>query len=193
MVNARSLENDKANLIKSFSPVEMEGYITSLVTILYESYLENDKAKALASKRLIEEATSLYESKGYDNSLAVELRIRLAKANEVLVETLEAKEEQKIELYKTIVANAYEHDIMKLIHNINILKSLLASYRKTPSEDLASAMKDVLYLVESDLVGINFLLEEKEFSENGDYAEEVDILKNQYSIFKNLKKIINNL
>ena len=192
MVNLRSLENDKANIIKNLKPYEMKAYINYNVNRLYEAYLEGNEEIALASKRNIEEATNLYESKGYENSLAIELGLRLDKANAVLVETLEAKQEQEVELSKVIVANAYDNDIMKLIHNNNILKTLVDSYEKRPSEELASAMKDVLFIVESDLVGIKFLLEEKEITENKLYAEEVEILKDYYSTFLDLQKKINS-
>ena len=192
MVNLRSLENDKANIIKNLKPYEMKAYINYNVNRLYEAYLEGNEEIALASKRNIEEATNLYESKGYENSLAIELGLRLDKANAVLVETLEAKQEQEVEFSKVIVANAYDNDIMKLIHNNNILKTLVDSYEKRPSEELASAMKDVLFIVESDLVGIKFLLEEKEITENKLYAEEVEILKDYYSTFLDLQKKINS-
>ena len=124
MVNLKSLENEKKDIIKNFKPEEMDSYITALVTILYESFLEKDFNKCSSVKKLIEEATEIYEAEGYENSLAVELKIRLTKANEVLAETLEAKDKQKVELYKIFVANAYDNNIMNLIHNNNILKSL---------------------------------------------------------------------
>ena len=193
MVNLKSLENEKKDIIKNFKPEEMDSYITALVTILYESFLEKDFNKCSSVKKLIEEATEIYEAEGYENSLAVELKIRLAKANDVLAETLEAKDKQEVELYKLIVANAYDNKIIKVIHNNSILKSLLASYEKRPSEELASAMKDVLFIVESDLLGIKFLLEEKVITENKPYAEEVEILKGYYSTFEDLQKKINSL
>lgn len=134
----------------------------------------------------------IYEAEGYSNSLAVELKIRLAKANEVLANVLDSKEKQEIELTKIIVDNSYYNDIVKVIHDKSILESLLASYEKAPSEELASAIKDVLYLVESNLVGIKFLLEEKEFSENNVYADEVEIIKDYYSSVVDLAERINN-
>lgn len=193
MVSLKSLENEKKDIIKNLKPYEMKAYINYNVNRLYEAYLEGNEEVALASKKNIEEATKLYEAKGYDNSLAIELNLRLAKANEVLVKTLEEKHEQEVELSKVIVATAYDNDIMKLIHDINILESLLTSYEKRPSEELASAMKDVLFIVESDLLGIKFLLEEKEITENKLYAEEVEILKDYYSTFESLQKKINSL
>ena len=70
-----------------------------------------------------------------------ELKIRLTKANEVLANVLDSKEKQEIELTKIIVDNSYYNDITKVIHDKSILESLLTSYEKAPSEELASAIK----------------------------------------------------
>lgn len=193
MANINSIERDKKNIIKNFKPSEMDSYITALTTVLYESFLKKDFNKCSSIKKLIEEATEIYEAEGYSNSLAVELKIRLAKANEVLAETLDSKEKQELELTKIIVDNSYYNDIVKVIHDKSILESLLASYEKAPSEELASAIKDVLHLVESNLVGIKFLLEEKEFTGNTVYTEEVEILKEYYSSVEDLATKINSL
>lgn len=193
MANINSIERDKKNIIKNFKPSEMDSYITALTTVLYESFLKKDFNKCSSIKKLIEEATEIYEAEGYSNSIAVELKIRLAKANEVLAETLDSKEKQEIELTKIIVDNSYYNDIVKVIHDKSILESLLASYEKAPSEELDSAIKDVLHLVESNLVGIKFLLEEKEFTENTVYTEEVEILKEYYSSVEDLATKINGL
>lgn len=193
MANINSIERDKKNIIKNFKPSEMDSYITALTTVLYESFLKKDFNKCSSIKKLIEEATEIYEAEGYSNSIAVELKIRLAKANEVLAETLDSKEKQEIELTKIIVDNSYYNDIVKVIHDKSILESLLASYEKAPSEELASAIKDVLHLVKSNLVGIKFLLEEKEFTENTVYTEEVEILKEYYSSVEDLATKINGL
>lgn len=193
MANINSIERDKKNIIKNFKPSEMDSYISALTTVLYESFLKKDFNKCFSIKKLIEEATEIYEAEGYSNSLAIELKIRLAKANEVLAETLDSKEKQEIELTKIIVDNSYYNDIVKVIHDKSILESLLASYEKAPSGELASAIKDVLHLVESNLVGIKFLLEEKEFTENTVYTEEVEILKEYYSSVEDLATKINSL
>lgn len=102
------------------------------------------------------------------------------------------KKKQELELTKVIVDNSYYNDITKVIHDKSILESLLTSYEKRPSEELASAIKDVLHLIESNLVSIKFLLEEKEFSENNIYAEEVEIIKDYYSSVVDLAERINN-
>ena len=193
MANINSIENEKRNIIKNFKPSEMKSYITSLITILYESVLEEDYNKCISTNKLIEEATEIYEAEGYSNSLAVELKIRVTKANEVLVEVLDEKQEQEIKLSKVIVENAYSEDISRIFHDNSILKTLLASYEKNPSEELALVMKEILLKVESNLIGIKFILGKKEFTENNVYAEETEILKEQYSIFLNLQKKINSL
>lgn len=192
MVSLRSIEQDKANIIKNLKPYEMKAYIQYNINRLYEAYLDGNEGIALASKRNIEEATKLYEAEGYTNSLAIELGLRLNKSNELLAETLVTKHEQEVELSKVIVANAYDNDITKVIHDVNILESLVASYEKRPSEELAVAIKDVVKLSESNLIGIKFLLEEKEFTENNVYAEDVKILADYYSQFLNLQQKINS-
>lgn len=171
----------------------MDSYITALTIVLYESFLKKDFNKCSSIKKLIEEATEIYEAEGYSNSLAFELKIRLTKANEVLANVLDSKEKQELELTKVIVDNSYYNDITKVIHDKSILESLLTSYEKRPSEELASAIKDVLHLIESNLVSIKFLLEEKEFSENNIYAEEVEIIKDYYSSVESLVSKINEL
>lgn len=118
----------------------MDSYITALTIVLYESFLK-DFNKCSSIKKLIEEATEIYEAEGYSNSLAFELKIRLTKANEVLANVLDSKEKQEIELTKIIVDNSYYNDITKVIHDKSILESLLTSYEKAPSEELASAIK----------------------------------------------------
>ena len=192
MVNINSIENDKKNIIKKFKPNEMKAYLNSLITILYEAYLEHDEEKALPSKKLIEEATSIYEAEGYSNSLAVELGLRLNEANNVLAKTLTEKHEQEIELSKVIVENAYSEDISRICHDNSILKTLIASYEEKPSEELASVMKEIIFKVESNLIGIKFILENKEFTENNVYAEETEILKEEYSTFESLATKINS-
>ena len=189
MVTLRSLENDKANIIKNLKPYEMKAYIEYNVNRLYEAFLEGNEEIALASKRNIEEATKLYEAKGYTNSLAIELGIRLAKANTILAETLEAKHEKEVELSKVIVENYYSTLILDVLHANTILESLIASYEKEPSEELAVAIKDVAEIEDNRLLRHNYLLEENNSSI---FSEEVEILKDYYSAFQELLKKINS-
>jgi len=191
MVNINSIEKEKKNIILNFKPEEFEAYLKSLVAIYYESFLVQDKEKHLTVTNLIEEAVDVYETK-YSNTSYNRLVYEVNKANELLAETLEAKDKQEIELTKVIVENIYTNNIEKVIHDKLILESLVASYVKAPSEELASVVKDVLHLVESDLVGIKFLLENKVFTENVVYAEEVKILKDYYSSVVDLAERINS-
>lgn len=73
----------------------MDSYITALTIALYESFLKKDFNKCSSIKKLIEEATEIYEAEGYSNSLAFELKIRLTKANEVLANVLDQKKNRK--------------------------------------------------------------------------------------------------
>ena len=193
MVTINVIEKNKNNIVKDLKPYEMEAYIKYLINVLYESFIEHDKERCLKVKSLIEETTKIFEKEGYSNSIAKELEFRLAKANSFLIQTLEDKHEIEVELTKVIVENNYYNDISKVIHDNHILKSLLDSYEKTPTKELASAIKDVIHLVESNLIDINFLLEEKEFTENNIYTEEVEILKEYYSSVVDLIKKINML
>ena len=75
MATIRSIEKEKQNIIKNFKPSEMDSYITALTTVLYESFLKKDFNKCSSIKKLIEEATEIYEAEGYSNSIAVELKL----------------------------------------------------------------------------------------------------------------------
>ena len=95
-MNINQIQKERKDIIYNLNPYEIEAYIKILINRLYESFLEQDLEKALASKKLIEEATELFNSKGYINCFTKELEFRLAKANEVLIETLESKEKLKL-------------------------------------------------------------------------------------------------
>lgn len=53
-MNLDKINNTKKEIIRSFSPAEMEAYIKSLISNLYEAFINLDTDKALASKELIE-------------------------------------------------------------------------------------------------------------------------------------------
>lgn len=193
MVSVGSIERDKKQIIKNFKPSEMESYLKSLVAILYESYLEHDLDKCSSAKRLIEEATEIYEAEGYVNSLSKELSFRLAKANEVLVNTLEEKDKLEIELSKVIVENTYSNYIETIINANAVLNSLLESYRKAPSEELALAIKDVAFIEDNNLTGIKFFIEDRSTFNNTVFGEELEILVNYYSDYKTIINEIRKL
>jgi len=190
MVNLKTIEKEKKNIIKNFKPEEMESYLKSLITVLYESFLEHDLDKCSSAKKLIEEATEIYTAEGYSNSLAMELQFRLAIANSFLVETLDSKEKKEVELSKVIFENYYSELILDVLHANSILKTLLDSYENAPSGTLASAIKDVAELENNRLSNRNFLTEHEISSY---FAEEIDFFKEEYSNFQDLVNKINTL
>ena len=191
MANIKSLEADKRNILKNLDPVEMEAYIKKLISDLYEAFLLNDIETLKTSKELIEEATNVFKSEGYINSLSKELEFRLAKANEVLVETLESKKEAEITLSKLIVEKNYFNYISRLSYYINNLETLIESYSKEPSEVMLATIKEVAVIVENHLTGIRFFISDKDLAENVVYAEELDLLKKYYSTYEDLATKIN--
>ena len=191
MANIKSLEADKRNILKNLDPVEMEAYIKKLISDLYEAFLLNDIETLKTSKELIEEATNVFKSEGYINSLSKELEFRLAKANEVLVETLESKKEAEITLSKLIVEKNYFNYISSLSYSINILETLIEGYSKEPSEVMLATIKEVAVIVENHLTGIRFFISDKDLAENVVYAEELDLLKKYYSTYEDLATKIN--
>ena len=190
MVNINFIEKSKNKLLADLKPFEMEAYLKYLINNLYEAFIEHDTEKALANKDAIEEATTIYEAEGYVNSIGKELEFRLAKANDLLVETLEAKQEKEIELYKVIDENYYSALILDVNNANTILKSLITSYEKAPSEELLSAINDVAEIENNRLLKQDYLLENKIGSI---FPDEVEILINEYGYFQELQKKINKL
>ena len=74
----------------------------------------------------------------------------------------------------------------------SILRRIIESYEEEPSGTLASTIKDVAFRVESELIGIKFLLGNKHDIYNSIYAEEYEILAEEYSTFQDLQKKINS-
>ena len=192
MANIKAIENEKRNIIRSFKPEEMTAYLETLVSLYYETFLEQDLEKHLAVNKLIEEAVELYEKEGYDNTSKNEVIFKLNKANELLGITLEEKDNLKVELSKVIVENGLDNKIKSIMFSNSILKLLLESYEKEPSGTLASAIKDVAYRMESHNLGTKLLLENKHEIYNSIYAEEYELLKEEYSTLEDLVKKINS-
>lgn len=192
MATIDSVEHKKKEIIRKFKPEEMTVYLESLTVLYYESYLEHDLEKHLAVSKLIKEAVELYEAEGYDNTSKNELIFKLNKANELLGITLEEKDKLKLELSKVIVENGLENYINRIMFSNSILRRLIESYEKEPSGTLASTVKDVAERVETELLGIKYLLTDRPEVYTSDYAEEYEILAEEYSIFKNLQKKINS-
>ena len=192
MVNISSIERQKKEIIRTFKPEEMSAYLETLVSLYYETFLEQDLEKHLAVNKLIEEAVELYEKEGYDNTSKNEVIFKLNKANELLGITLEEKDNLKVELSKVIVENGLDNKIKSIMFSNSILKLLLESYEKEPSGTLASTIKDVAYRMESHNFGTKLLLENKHEIYNSIYAEEYELLKEEYSTLEDLVKKINS-
>ena len=74
----------------------------------------------------------------------------------------------------------------------SILRRLIESYEKEPSGTLASTIKDIVERVETELLGIKYLLDNRQEVYNSIYAEEYEILAEEYSIFQDSQKKINS-
>ena len=192
MATIRSIKKEKQNIIKNFKPEEMTAYLENLVAIYYETFLEQDLEKHLAVNKLIEEAVELYEKAGYNNTSKNELIFKLNKANELLGKSLEEKEKLKVDLSKVIVENGIENNINRIMFSNSILRRLIESYEEEPSGTLASTIKDIVERVETELLGIKYLLDNRQEVYNSIYAEEYEILAEEYSIFQDSQKKINS-
>ena len=193
MATIRSIEKEKQNIIKNFKPEEMTAYLENLVAIYYETFLEQDLEKHLAVNKLIEEAVELYEKAGYNNTSKNELIFKLNKANELLGKSLEEKEKLKVDLSKVIVENGIENNINRIMFSNSILRRLIESYEEEPSGTLASTIKEAAYRIESHNFGTKLLLEDRSEIYNSIYAEEYEILKEEYSTLEDLVKKSNSL
>ena len=193
MATIRSIEKEKQNIIKNFKPEEMSAYLETLVSLYYETYLEQDLEKHLEINKLIEEAVELYESIGYNNTSKNELIFKLNKANELLGVTITEKDSLKVEISKVIVETGLDNKINRIMFSNSILKLLLESYEKEPSGTLASTIKEAAYRIESHNFGTKLLLEDRSEIYNSIYAEEYDILKEEYSTLEDLVKKSNSL
>ena len=194
MANVNAIERQKKEIIKNFKPVEFEAYLKSLVSLYYETYLEQNKEKHLATEKLIEEAVKVYETK-YSNVKYNSLVYQVNKANELLTETL-IKKSEILTTAEYLIANSYSDKIDKVLHETSILKTVFEAYEKTPSEELASLLKDVLFMAESNLIGVKYTLElnEENFTkEDYPFKEDLQILEEFYSEFLELVKKINSL
>ena len=191
-MNINQIQKERKDILYNLNPYEMEAYIKILINRLYESFLEQDLEKALASKKLIEEATELFNSKGYINCFTKELEFRLAKANEVLIETLESKGKAEANLSEVIAENIFSNNIELVNYSNSILNILVDAYYKEPSENLLGIIKAVAKRIELELTIIKYLLEDKDFISNEDHIEEVEILKESYSTFEDITRKINS-
>ena len=127
-----SMNIKKANekIIRNFKPEEMESYMKILIAKLYGYFLNQDKENALKCKSNIEEATNIYLSEGYDNTLSKELEFRLAEANKRLVEVLAEKSNLEYSIAELIYIQLYE----KISFLNRVMETLITLQEKEPSE-----------------------------------------------------------
>lgn len=192
-MNLNKINESKKQIIKNLNPSEMESYIKSLIANLYEAFIEHDSDKAIASKELIEEATSIYYNNGYSNSMAKELEFRLAKANECLIQTLEDKAKVEGFLSEEIIKNLLNNQMELLTYSNSILNILIASYEKEPSEHLLDTVKAVHGVIKLELIFLESLLQDnflEDLSEK--YPEKVAIIEDGYSDYEKLAMKINS-
>lgn len=190
-MNLDKINNTKKEIIRSFSPAEMEAYIKSLISNLYEAFINLDTDKALASKELIEEASSIYVNDGYSNTFTKELEFRLAKANECLINTLEEKNKTENLLHEEILTNLFTNQLEKLSYSNGILNILVSAYESEPTENLLAAVKEVHRLIEMELTITKCLLENNYLVGLVDHKEKIDLIRDSYNRYEKLATKIN--
>lgn len=193
MANIDSLESEKVKIIQGLKPSEMEAYQKNLINNLYEAFLEGNDSKGIASINAIEEATKLYEEKGFSNAYTIELGLRLDKANECLIKTLEEKSEVANFLTNEIIKNLLNNQMELILFSNCILNILIASYEKEPSENLLGTVKAVHEVINLELIFLKSLLERSFLYDLEDYSEKVAIIEEAYSTYEKLASKIESL
>ena len=193
MANIDSLESEKVKIIQGLKPSEMEAYQKNLINTLYEAFLEGNDSKGIASINAIEEATKLYEEKGFSNAYTIELGLRLDKANECLIKTLEEKSEVANFLTNEIIKNLLNNQMELILFSNCILNILIASYEKEPSENLLGTVKAVHEVINLELIFLKSLLERSFLYDLEDYSEKVAIIEEAYSTYEKLASKIESL
>ena len=193
MANIDSLESEKVKIIQGLKPSEMEAYQKNLINNLYEAFLEGNNSKGIASINAIEEATKLYEEKGFSNAYTIELGLRLDKANECLIKTLEEKSEVANFLTNEIIKNLLNNQMELILFSNCILNILIASYEKEPSENLLGTVKAVHEVINLELIFLKSLLERSFLYDLEDYSEKVAIIEEAYSTYEKLASKIESL
>ena len=187
------INETKKDILKNFNPVEMEAYIKSLISNLYEAIINNDSDKALASKELIEEATSIYGSNYNNNKLIIELKLRLASANEWLIKALEEKNNIEILLHEEKLSNLFTNQIETLTYINMILNILVSAYEREPSENLLTVVKEVHDIIKLELTFSKVLLENNYLVGLVDHKEKIDLIQDSYNTYEKLAARIDSL
>lgn len=180
------INETKKDILKNFKPVEMEAYIKSLISNLYEAFINNDSDKALASKELIEEATSIYGSNYNNNKLVIELKLRLASANEWLIKTLEEKNNIENLLHEETLSNLFTNQIETLTYSNMILNILVSAYEREPSENLLRTVKEVHDIIKLELTFSKVLLENNYLVGLVDHKEKIDLIQDSYNRYEKI-------
>ena len=188
-----SMNIKKANekIIRNFKPEEMESYMKILIAKLYGYFLNQDKENALKCKSNIEEATNIYLSEGYDNTLSKELEFRLAEANKRLVEVLAEKSNLEYSIAELIYIQLYER-----ISFLNrIMETLITLQEKEPSEETTILINGVFNEIGIEINKIGELLTdtlEEDTPEEAivDELLELDLIKNEFETMDILSKKI---
>ena len=183
----------KANekIIRNFKPEEMESYMKILIAKLYGYFLNQDEENALKCKSNIEEATNIYLSEGYDNTLSKELEFRLAEANKRLVEVLTEKSNLEYSIAELIYIQLYER-----ISFLNrIMETLITLQEKEPSEETTILINGVFDEIGIEIIKIGELLTdtlEEDTPEEAivDELLELDLIKNEFETMDILSKKI---
>lgn len=183
----------KANekIIRNFKPEEMESYMKILIAKLYGYFLNQDKENALKCKSNIEEATNIYLSEGYDNTLSKELEFRLAEANKRLVEVLAEKSNLEYSIAELIYIQLYE----KISFLNRIMETLITLQEKEPSEETTILINGVFDEIGTEINKIGELLTdtlEEDTPEEAivDELLELDLIKNEFETMDILSKKI---
>ena len=188
-----SMNIKKANekIIRNFKPEEMESYMKILIAKLYGYFLNQDEENALKCKSNIEEATNIYLSEGYDNTLSKELEFRLAEANKRLVEVLAEKSNLEYSIAELIYIQLYE----KISFLNRIMETLITLQEKEPSEETTILINGVFDEIGTEIIKIGELLTdtlEEDTPEEAivDELLELDLIKNEFETMDILSKKI---
>ena len=186
MVSISNIEMDLDKAIKELEPNVMKQYIKFNVNNLYEAFLTGNEEEALASKEVIEKATKLYTQKGYENSICIELGLRLDKANSVLIDTLTERDNIKYNL-SCLLTEGYYNKIYDKLKFINRLFELISSEEASASEGNI-LVKNIVELISLNICDIEIFIKshEKRAEENKLYDTYLyELILSEYEKFKN--------
>lgn len=188
---SRNIKKANEKIIRNFKPEEMESYMKILIAKLYGYFLNQDKENALKCKSNIEEATNIYLSEGYDNTLSKELEFRLAEANKRLVEVLAEKSNLEYSIAELIYIQLYE----KISFLNRIMETLITLQEKEPSEETTILINGVFDEIGTEINKIGELLTdtlEEDTPEEAivDELLELDLIKNEFETMDILSKKI---